>query len=417
MGSFRKLLNIVAGVFIALALLAIVGFGLFSASLAIGLPLLIFIMIISGWLGYVYFRYRFTRQEELLQLLVAASEANLPLVPALRAYVRDRPTEGQWGWWDVAFLFAFPPAYWLMHQRYAWDRRAADVADALEEGSSLPEALRSVPGAAPYNLAVAAAVGESTGRLSECLRRADRERLVGVWLDVIPRLAYPIALVLFITGVTTFFLVQIMPRIKKIFDDFHEPLPNFTIGLVHAGMVVQDWWAAIAGGIALIVFVIALLIVSPAFRWYLPFFGRLYRWDIQGLVLRMLSPLTAAGRPIPESLLRLADAPDFPTVVQNRLRDAHRRIERGDGLAESLHSAGLLPQSMAPLVRAAERANTLPWALAELGEVQAGRASRVVRRTTLVIGIMMVIAVGTLVASIVLAMFLPLIKLLTSLSI
>jgi len=99
------------------------------------------------------------------------------------------------------------------------------------------------------------------------------------------------------------------------------------------------------------------------------------------------------------------------------LRDAHRRIERGDGLAESLHSAGLLPQSMAPLVRAAERANTLPWALAELGEVQAGRASRVVRRTTLVIGIMMVIAVGTLVASIVLAMFLPLIKLLTSLSI
>ena len=57
----------------------------------------------------------------------------------------------------------------------------------------------------------------------------------------------------------------------------------------------------------------------------------------------MLSPLTAAGRPIPESLLILADAPDFPTVVQNRLRDAHRRTERGDGLAESLHRSGSYP--------------------------------------------------------------------------
>jgi len=416
MGSFRKLLNILAGVSIAFAVLAIVGFGLFFAAGAIGVPLLLFVVIVCGWLGYVYFRYRFTRQEELLQLLAAASEANLPLVPALRAYVRDRPTEGQWGWWDVAFLFAFPPAYWLMHQRYSWDRRAADVADALEEGASLPEALRSVPGAAPYNLAVAAAVGESTGRLPECLRRADRERLVGVWLDVIPRLAYPIALVLFISGVTTFFMVQVMPRIKKIFDDFHKPLPNFTVGLIETSMIIEDWWLAIAGGIAAIVLLIALLIVSPAFRWYLPFFSRLYRWEIQGLVLRMLSPLTAAGRPIPESLLRLADAPDFPTVVQNRLRDAHGRIERGDGLAESLHRAGLLPRSMMPLVRAAERVNTLPWALAELGEVQAGRASRVVRRTTLVVSIIMVIAVGTVVAGVVLAMFLPLIQLLTSLS-
>ena len=122
--------------------------------------------------------------------------------------------------------------------------------------------------------------------MPECLRGADRERLVGVWLDVIPRLAYPIALVLFISGVTTFFMVQIMPRIKKIFDDFRQPLPNFTVGLIEASVIIQEWWLAIAGGIAAIVLLIALLIVSPAFRWYLPYFGRLYRWEIQGLVLR-----------------------------------------------------------------------------------------------------------------------------------
>jgi type IV pilus assembly protein PilC len=417
MGMIRKSFNILAGVLAAVFVLGLIGYGLFVASLAIGVPLLIFIIIVTGWFGYVYFRYRFARQEELLHLLAAASEANLPLVPALRAYVRDRPTEGQWGWWDVAILFAFPPAYWLMHQRDAHDRRAADLADALEEGRSVPEALRSVPGAATYHLTVAAEVGETTGRMAECLRRADRERLVGVWLDVIPRLAYPLALLLFVSGVTTFFMVQIMPRMMKIYDDFHQTLPDMTLLLLRVSATIAEYWLPIAGGFLFVVVVIPLMIVSPTVRWYLPVFGRLYRWEIQGLVLRMLGPLVAAGRPIPESLARLADAPDFPSVVRSRLRDAQRRIERGDPLADALYRAGLLTSPMMPLVRAAEHANTLPWAFAELGEVLAGRAARVVRRTTVVIAIMMVIGVGTIVGCLVLAMFLPLINLLTSLSV
>jgi type II secretory pathway component PulF len=411
--GFVKVLGWIVGTMLVLSL---IGFGLFEGGMSIGVPFVLFFIVAIGWLSYVYFRYRFVRQDELVQVLASAAAANMPLIPAIRAYVRDRPSEGQWGWWDVTFLFAFPPAYWLMHQRHTYDRRAADVADALEDGQSLHEALRSVRGAAPSDVAVAASVGETTGRLSECLRRSDRDRLAGVWLEIVPRLAYPLALLLFVVGIATFFMSKIMPRIQRIFDDFKQPLPDTTIYLNTAWASLSEWWLVIAGSIAAVLGLVALIIASPLVRWRLPLIGRAYRWEVQGLILRMLGALVAAGRPLPESLARLVDAADFPPVVRRRIYSARQAIERGDSLADSLYRVGLLPSSMAPLVRAAQRAHTLPWALTELGEVLSGRATRVVRRVSLILSPALVIVVGTIVGFIVLAMFLPLIQLLTRLS-
>jgi type IV pilus assembly protein PilC len=410
---FVKVLGWIVG---SMLVLGVIGFGIFEGGVSIGVPFVLFFIVAIGWLTYVYFRYRFVRQDELVQVLAGAADANVPLIPAIRAYVRDRPSEGQWGWWDVTLLFAFPPGYWLMHQRHTFDRRAADVADALEDGQSLHEALRSVRGAAPSDVVVAASVGETTGRLSECLRRSDRDRLAGVWIEIIPRLAYPLALLIFVVGIATYFMSNIMPRINKIFDDFKQPLPDTTVYLNAAWAHLSEWWMVIAVVCGAVLGLLALVIASPRIRWHLPLIGRAYRWEVQGLILRMLGELVAAGRPFPESFARLAETADFPPVVRGRIDAARRAIERGDSMADSMYRAGLLPASMAPLVRAAQRAHTLPWALSELGEMLAGRATRMVRRVSLVLSPMMVLGVGTIVGFIVLAMFLPLIQLLTRLS-
>jgi type II secretory pathway component PulF len=411
-----RILKVLAWILGTLVFLGILVSGFAFGGSAIGVPLILFIVIVAGWFVYVFFRYRFVRQEEIVQVLSAAAEAKLPLAPALRAYVRDRPMESQWGWWDVTLMFAFPPGYWLAHQRHVFERRAGDIADLLEAGHSLPEALREVRGAAHYDVTVAATVGEEIGQLPESLRRADRERLVGVWLEVVPRLAYPLALMFFILGITTFFMMQIMPRLRKIFHDFNYELPPITSALIDVWNGTQDWHWIIAAVLAGLAVLLAILIASPTVRWYLPICGRVYRWDVQGLILRMLSLLVEAGRTLPESLGLLADNSDFPAIVQVRLSAARVRINRGEPLAESLHGAGLLPGSMIPLLHSAERANTLPWALRELGEMLAGRANRVVRRVSLIVAPALVLVVGSVVAFIVLAMFMPLIDLLTRLS-
>jgi type II secretory pathway component PulF len=102
--------------------------------------------------------------------------------------------------------------------------------------------------------------------------------------------------------------------------------------------------------------------------------------------------------------------------VRRRLGEAHAAVCRGEALADVLYGAGLLPRNAIPLVRAAEAARNVPWALAELGEQMAGRAGRAARRASLLVFSAAVAAVGVLVGALVLGMFLPLVKLLTEMA-
>jgi type IV pilus assembly protein PilC len=399
-----------------LFLLALAVFIIATLGVALALPALLFLMLVVGWMLNAYLRYRQARQDELLQVMTAAVEARLPLAPAIRSYVRDRPHSGEGGW-DIVLLFFCPPGYWLWHQRHSFDRRTAQLAALLDEGVPLAEALGAVRGVAPREVRVAASVGGATGQLADCLRRADRDRLAGAWLELAPRLLYPLLLLLFIGGIGTFLMLSVMPRMQRIFADFGEPLPALTQRLLTALDGWDDYQDALILAVPVAVLLAVLLALSPAVRWYLPVLGRVFRWEAQGLVLRMLGVLVEVGWPAPKALQLLADTAHVPSMVRQRLDAARRAVERGEPLAAALRGAGLLPSSMAPLVGTAERTRTLPWALAELGTLLAGRAVRLARRVSLVVSPVLVAAVGLLVAFIALAMFMPLIQLLTRLSV
>ena len=135
------------------------------------------------------------------------------------------------------------------------------------------------------------------------------------------------------------------------------------------------------------------------------------------MVLRMLGALFEVGRPAPEALGLLADAPDLPRIARRRLQQAQFAVERGEPFAQSLYAVGLLPASMAPLLSAAERSQSLPFALTELGNLLAGKAVRMARRASFLIGPVLVVCIGVLVCFIVVGLFTPLIQLLSRMSV
>src|SRR5579871_4063922 len=255
-----------------------------------------------GWMLYAYLRYRQARQDEILQVLATAIEAKLPLAPAIRAYLRDRPREGEGHIWDALLLVLFFPGDWLWIQRYGFDYKADELADLLGAGVPLPVALREVRGLAPREVRVAAAVGESTGRLATCLRRADSPRLAGAWLEIVPRLVYPLVLLLIILGITGFLMSFIAPKLQRIFGEFNRELPAVTQRLLDGWESFTDYAGLVAVAFPLVLLLAAVLVANPTARWHLPLFGRLYRWETQGLVLRMLGALLEADRPAPEAL-------------------------------------------------------------------------------------------------------------------
>src|SRR5436189_2011159 len=132
---------------------------------------------------------------------------------------------------------------------------------------------------------IAAEVCVPTGRLAACLRRADRDRLAGVWLEVLPRILYPFLLLLLIGGVATFLAVFVVPKFRAIFTDLHQDLPPVTARLFTAmdGVAALDIDDdAIAVGAAAVFGLIGLaaaVVASPSVRWHVPVLGRLSRWE------------------------------------------------------------------------------------------------------------------------------------------
>jgi type II secretory pathway component PulF len=406
--------GIFASAWFVLMLVALIA-GLFVTGKSFGaLALLLTTTMGIGWLFYAYRRYLQGRQEEVFQVIATAIESNMPLARALQAYLLDRPRDGR-ALWDAGLLLACPPGFIVWNLRRTFDDKVALLSTMIDAGAPLPTALRIARGVASREVRVAADVGCNSGRLAACLRRTDQDALAGVWLEILPRMLYPLLLLMFIFGITTYLSIRIVPKFKRIFDDFKEPLPPVTNWLIAAMSGFGDWaWLLVLAAIGAF-WAAVWLVFSPSARWHLPLFGRLFRWETQGMVLRMLGALFEVGRPAPEALDLLADAPDLPTVARRRLDQAKCAVERGEPLAESLHAVGLLPSSMAPLVLAAERSHSLPFALSELGRLLAGKAVGMARRASFVIGPLLIVCIGMLVCFIVVGMFMPLIQLLSRL--
>jgi type II secretory pathway component PulF len=370
-----------------------------------------------GWMVYSFLVYRYGRQDELLHLLATVTESQAPLAPALRAYVHDRP-HGPWrrAWVAGLLFFVVPGYYWVWHKRRSFDRKVVRLAGLLEEGASLEEALRATPGVASRETVLAVAVGQPAGRLAQSLRGAAQGRLAAVLLEALPRLLYPLILLLFLSLIFGFWTIRLAPVMQRIFREFDMQLPWATEVLLgfrgDLPFYIGGLYLACMGLVALAL----LLYLSPTACWYCPGIGRLYRMNARSRVLRMLAVLFGAGQPAPEALGLLAGAGYFRGTAWRRLEAVRAAVEQGEPLADSLRRRGLLPRSMGPLVRAAERAHNLPWALAELGDQLARRLGRVGQRMSLALFPVAVFGVGLLFGFLVLGMFLPLIKLLEGLS-
>ncbi len=384
--------------------------------------LIVFLVLgaLYAWLVFAFVHYRQCRQEEFLLVLAAAAEAQAPLGPALRAYLRDRPGGPLRQIATAMFQFlVLPGYYWLWHRRYNYDRKVAQVAGLLEDGFSLSDALRLTPGVASRETLLAATLGEDTGRLADCLRslrNPARDRLASLWIEMVPRFAYPLLLLLVINGVLLFWMIFIAPRFERIFHDMSMSLPPQTRRVLAMGNLALNYSWALALAVPLLAGLLALLLASPGLRWYFPLIGRVYRGYVCSRILQALAFLLQKGQPAPEALGVLAESGCFVGGARRRLEAVRRRVERGEPLADSLRRGWILPRAMVPLLNAAERAGNLPWALAELAEVMAGRAARRVQRVGMALSPVPLIGVGVLVGLFVLGVFQPLISLIEGLS-
>jgi type II secretory pathway component PulF len=364
---------------------------LLLALVVLGCLLLLFVSAMG--MGVILAWRATTRQETLLQILAIAAEGEMPLAPAVAAFA------------DQYRGFAH--------------RRMMALAARLNWGTPLAEALEIARGLVTRDAILLAWVGEAAGLLPKALRIAatSRSSQLPIWTNIASRLSYLLILILTMQGISGFVLYHVVPKLEVISRDFNLGLPQITIVVIQASQFLTRFAAP-----ALLVplFELALLIFLPfSFlgwgSYSVPLFDRLLGRRHTALVLRSLSIMVEAGKPVFLGLQVLAR--HYPSYwVRRRLAQAESDVAHGIEWIQALWRQRLIGSADADVLASAEAVGNLPWALSELAGTLERRMAVRFQSAIQTLFPLVILMLGMVVFILVAAYFLPLVNLIKSLS-
>ena len=233
-----------------------------------------------------------------------------------------------------------------------------DVCDEIEGGSTLSEAMSKSPKAFDRLYCNMIRAGEAGGALEVILRRLAEfmERSESLRRKVKGALVYPVVVVCVAVGILTFIMLKIVPQFKKIFDDFGSTLPDMTQVLINISTWVANYWyliPAIPFGINLIIKAIK-LIPYGRFGWDLfmlkmPVFGQLVEKNILSRSARTLGTLLASGVPILEAL-NITKETSGNMMFERLFGKVSDSIRDGEAIAKPLKIYAIPPFNIAALL-------------------------------------------------------------------
>jgi type IV pilus assembly protein PilC len=226
-----------------------------------------------------------------------------------------------------------------------------DVCDEIEGGSTLSEAFAKSPKAFDRLYCNMIRAGEAGGALEVILRRLAEfmERSQALKRKVKGALIYPIVVVMVAVGILAFIMIKIVPQFKKIFDDFDSELPAMTQTLIDISNFTVNYWyllPLIPIGFMLTIKAIK-LIPYGRFGWDLfmlkvVIFGQLIEKNILSRASRTLGTLLASGVPILEAL-NITKETSGNMMFERLFAKTSDAIRDGEAIAKPLKTHSIPP--------------------------------------------------------------------------
>ena len=226
-----------------------------------------------------------------------------------------------------------------------------DVCDEIEGGSTLSEAMSKSPKAFDRLYCNMIRAGEAGGALEVILRRLAEfmERSEALKRKVKGALVYPVVVVMVAVGILAYIMISIVPQFKKIFDDFGSELPPMTQTLITiSNLTVNYWYLIPLIPVAFSLTIKAIkLIPYGRFGWDLfllkmPIFGQLVEKNILSRSTRTLGTLLSSGVPILEAL-NITKETSGNMMFERLFQRTSDAIRDGEAIAKPLKSYSIPP--------------------------------------------------------------------------
>ncbi|MBI3553306.1 MAG: type II secretion system F family protein [Elusimicrobia bacterium] len=298
----------------------------------------------------------------------------------------------------------------------------AQVTKDVASGTALYKALEKHPKAFDNLWVSLVQAGEMGGQLPKVLKQIANYLQAQAELTgkVITALAYPSVLGTMSMGVLAFFIVRIVPVFAEIFKSFNVELPPLTAAIIFCSTMLVNHLAAIS------FVVIGLWFIWSAYtsteigqetKWKIifdiPFFGAFIKNIMIERLLTTLSTLIESGVSILNAISVLEGVFGNNIIFSRLLKSVKNDVASGKSISAAFRKTGVLPPLVTEMMFMGEESGKLPDMLVTLSGFYREQIDQFTRRFTAIIDPILVVGIGGLVGTIVLAVFLPIFKLST----
>lgn len=297
-----------------------------------------------------------------------------------------------------------------------------DVVTDVRGGKDLSQALSRHPKIFTDIYVNMIRAGEASGQLDTVLERLadyqeDAERLKS---EIKSAMTYPVVSLVMVLGITLFLLVFIIPKFKEMFTSMNVELPWLTSSLLALSEFLKSNILIWSSGIAAIVAGTIMYFKTPKgqnHRDYLllkmPVFGQLFSKVAISRFSRTFATLIQSGVPI-LGALEIVQQTCGNHVFARAIETSSQSVREGETLGEPLARTGVFPPMVTKMVSIGERSGALEALLEKISEFYDQQVSATVKALTSLIEPLMIGVMGFLVGSMVLAIFLPIFKMIGS---
>ncbi|MBN1844734.1 MAG: type II secretion system F family protein [Sedimentisphaerales bacterium] len=299
------------------------------------------------------------------------------------------------------------------------------VADEVEAGASLSEAMAKFPRSFDPLYTSMVAAGEAGGVLDLILNRlADfMEKAARLKAKIIHAMIYPLAVLTIAFGIVMGIMYFVVPKFEKIFGDFGIKLPGPTRLLLGMGNWIskQYGWAIVLASPVAIILTLRLIRISQTGRFVLdkfsmmvPVMGQIISKTSIARFSRTLGTLIAAGVPILDAL-KITSETTGNEVFRRAVTGVHDSIRKGESFADPLRKARVCDAMVVNMIDVGEETGDLDKMLVRIADNYDEEVDRLVASLVSLLEPLLVIMLGVICGFIVVSLFLPMVTMMQSL--
>jgi type IV pilus assembly protein PilC len=292
-----------------------------------------------------------------------------------------------------------------------------DVYRQVKSGTSLSEAFASHSDVFPPVYTAAILSGEKSGTLQDVIRRYLEyiKIVLAIRTKVVSSLIYPLLLLALSCGVIGILVGYVIPKFAEFYRGYAGQLPFITLMLVGVATFVRSniiWLIPlIVGGYIMFRLYVrvsdAARVKADQLKLRVPFIGKMWTKFSISQLMRTLHTLLAGGIPLVNAIDVAASAVGN-RLISGRLSRVSQSVKEGEPLWISLQKTNLITPMAVEMVKVGEETGALEEMLKNISDFYDEEIDTGVTSVLAIVEPVMLVIMGLIIATILLAMYYPL---------